>query len=79
MNADGEGVCSAKPFCQAAATGMPPDRFGAGTLGCDYMDDRLFDFNRDWLARYGMVRDQLQGVRNVGVPAADFRALFESA
>jgi microsomal dipeptidase-like Zn-dependent dipeptidase len=43
------------------------------------MDDRVFDFNYDGLAHFGLVPDMLQDVRNVGLPADDFQALFQSA
>jgi microsomal dipeptidase-like Zn-dependent dipeptidase len=43
------------------------------------MGRRRFDFNIDGLAHYGLVPDMLQDLKNLGLPAADFEALFSSA
>lgn len=43
------------------------------------MDDRVFDFNVDGLAHYGLVPDMLQDLKNVEMPKRDLQALFESA
>ena len=44
-----------------------------------HMDGRVFDFNRDGLAHYGLVPDMLQDLKNVEMPTRDFQALFQSA
>jgi microsomal dipeptidase-like Zn-dependent dipeptidase len=41
--------------------------------------DRVFDFNQDGLAHYGMVPDMLQDLTNVEMPKRDRQALFGSA
>jgi microsomal dipeptidase-like Zn-dependent dipeptidase len=41
--------------------------------------DRVFDFNYDGLAHYGLVPDMLQDLKNVEMPKRDMQALFESA
>jgi microsomal dipeptidase-like Zn-dependent dipeptidase len=43
------------------------------------MDERVFDFNRDGLAHFGLVPDMLQDLKNVEMPKRDFQALFGSA
>ena len=43
------------------------------------MGQRVFDFNVDGLAHYGMMPDMLQDLKNVGMPRDDFQALFSSA
>jgi microsomal dipeptidase-like Zn-dependent dipeptidase len=43
------------------------------------MDDRIFDFNSDGLAHFGLVPDMLQDLKNVKMPDRDFQALFGSA
>ena len=41
--------------------------------------DRVFDFNTDGLAHFGLVPDKLQDLKNVEVPKRDLPALFGSA
>ncbi len=43
------------------------------------MGDRIFDFNTDGLAHFGLVPDMLQDLKNVEMPKRDFQALFGSA
>jgi microsomal dipeptidase-like Zn-dependent dipeptidase len=43
------------------------------------IEKRRFDFNVDGLAHYGLVPDMLQDLKNLGMSAADFEALFSSA
>ncbi len=43
------------------------------------MGNRVFDFNVDGLAHYGLVPDLLQDLDNVEFPKRDFQALFGSA
>jgi microsomal dipeptidase-like Zn-dependent dipeptidase len=43
------------------------------------MGDRVFDFNTDGLAHFGLVPDMLQDLKNVEMPKRDFQALFGSA
>jgi microsomal dipeptidase-like Zn-dependent dipeptidase len=43
------------------------------------MDERVFDFNVDGLAHYGLVPDMLQDLKNVEMPKRDMQALFGSA
>lgn len=40
---------------------------------------RVFDFNVDGLAHYGMLPDLLQDLKNIGLGAREFGALFSSA
>src|SRR5262249_44945587 len=44
-----------------------------------HMGDRVFDFNVDGLAHFGLVPDMLQDLKNVEMPKRDFQALFGSA
>jgi len=43
------------------------------------MADRVFDFNVDGLAHFGLVPDMLQDLKNVEMPKRDFQSLFGSA
>ncbi len=43
------------------------------------MGDRVFDFNVDGLAHFGLVPDMLQDLKNVEMPKRDLQALFGSA
>jgi microsomal dipeptidase-like Zn-dependent dipeptidase len=43
------------------------------------MGDRVFDFNEDGLAHYGLVPDMLQDLKNVEMPKRDLQAFFGSA
>jgi microsomal dipeptidase-like Zn-dependent dipeptidase len=43
------------------------------------MGGRTFDFNVDGLAHYGMLPDLLQDLKNIGLGAREFEALFSSA
>ena len=43
------------------------------------MGDRVYDFNVDGLAHFGLVPDMLQDLKNVEMPKRDFQALFASA
>ena len=42
-------------------------------------NQRIFDFNVDGLAHFGLVPDMLQDLKNVEMPKRDFQALFGSA
>jgi len=42
-------------------------------------NQRVFDFNVDGLAHFGLVPDMLQDLKNVEMPKRDFQALFGSA
>jgi len=55
-------------------------RYGANTPLRPYkMGARTYDFNLDGFANYGMIPDLLQDLKNLGLDAADFQALFSSA
>jgi len=55
-------------------------RYGANTPLRPYkMGARTYDFNLDGFANYGMMPDLLQDLKNLGLDAADFQALFSSA
>jgi microsomal dipeptidase-like Zn-dependent dipeptidase len=43
------------------------------------IDNRVFDFNKEGLAHFGLVPDMLQDLHNVEMPKRDFQALFGSA
>lgn len=43
------------------------------------MGDRVYDFNVDGLAHFGLIPDMLQDLKNVGFATNDFEALFSSA
>ena len=43
------------------------------------MGRRTFDFNVDGLAHYGLLPDLLQDLKNIGLGAEAFDALFSSA
>jgi microsomal dipeptidase-like Zn-dependent dipeptidase len=63
--------------------GMPPKK-GVKTgvnapLKADRLGNRTFDVNVDGLAHFGMVPDVFQDLKNLGLPPADFEALFSSA
>jgi len=40
---------------------------------------RIFDYNVDGLAHFGLVPDMLQDLKNLGLSQTDFEALFSSA
>jgi microsomal dipeptidase-like Zn-dependent dipeptidase len=60
---------------------VPPGvRIAANAALTPYtMGERTFDFNVDGFAHYGLLPDLLQDVRNIGVGAEAFEALFSSA
>lgn len=45
----------------------------------NHLGRRTFDVNVDGLAHFGMLPDVLQDLKNLGLPPADFQALFSSA
>jgi microsomal dipeptidase-like Zn-dependent dipeptidase len=59
---------------RSTSAGAPADALEPYRMG-----DRVFDYNTDGLAHYGLLPDFLQDLRNVELPAAAFDALFSSA
>lgn len=52
---------------------------GAEALEPYRMGKRVYDFNQDGLAHYGMLPDFLEDLHNIGLPREAFVALFSSA